>query len=201
MLDKLVTDNMGILYNHAKYFAAINPKHLADTEDFFQEACIVLLTNYKNYDPSQGSWANYLNHIIFNGLANFSTQINSNLSISVAAAKLSYKIYSLEQKGYSENEILELLNISKKKYLEVKNILTRGDLQYKISNEAAPFLCQEINEIRELLKTDEDKQIYDLMLRSFTSEEIAAEFGHERKWALVRISKLTQQIKDLINGK
>jgi DNA-directed RNA polymerase specialized sigma subunit len=59
-LTKLIYDNRDILESNARRFATSNPQNIADFDDYFQEACLILWEVSKQYDPAKGSWPNYL---------------------------------------------------------------------------------------------------------------------------------------------
>jgi RNA polymerase sigma factor (sigma-70 family) len=197
VIEALILENQEILSSQARKFAHSNPTHIADYNDYYQEACVILMKVWRNYDRKKGNWQNYLITSLINELSKFSSQCNSSLSVNSNAVQLSVKIFSLESEGFTKTEIIKKLGISNKRFHEVKSILTR-----EVLADSAHTNKYKAKEVIEEIKSSldgEDLIIFNLCLEDATIMQISKQLNYSHETARRRLHSLFDKIRTMFN--
>ena len=112
----------------AKKFSDQNQNSILDLQDYIQEGYLALLEAEDSYRPDAGLYFKWASSIVFRRLSHYASSNNSILKANKRSIMLSAKAHKLQTAGVNEESIIELLNISKDQYYEIKNLLTKDTL-------------------------------------------------------------------------
>ncbi len=119
---KMFEENINLVtYIIKRYFLTTLSSYRIEFEDLFQVGGMGLYKAILNYDPSLGiQFSTYAVHMIRGELLRYYRDLVNPIRISRNLKDIFFRIIKLEKRGYTKEEILEILKISEKQYNEAK---------------------------------------------------------------------------------
>lgn len=191
---ELEKDLKKLKIKYAKRFSRKSINNILDYNDFLQEAEVAVLQAEKNFDPEKGSFLAYVDRTIHNELLKKALQCNSILSVKQNAVLLAIEIYHLENEGIGYLDILEKLNITAKRYQEVKNLLYREAFFGECIVYPEPEQIIHMSELFNLLK-EKDQEILKMYLDEHNLVYIGRTYNRSKEWARLKIKKILNEIR------